>query len=193
VIWVRILVGLARIHLDLVPTHPDLCAGLRFLRLPSVAYCVALVFAASAVLSAELSAHFAGATITTFVPLLAAIALTGTLIAYGPLVLFAPQLYRARRVGLLEVGSIATERGRHFRNTWIERSRDGTRVDLQALASIEQTYRETVKRVSLFLIDKRDLITLLAVALLPVVPVILANVPYEDWTPLINVITGLTP
>jgi hypothetical protein len=193
VIWVRILVGLARMPLDIVPTHPDLCAGLRFLRLPSVAYCVALVFAASAVLCAELATRFSGATVGTFIPLLIALAAAGTLIAYGPLLIFVPQLYRARRFGLLEVGSIATQCGRYFRNTWIEKSMDGTRVDLQPLVSVEQTYRETVKRISIFLIDKRDVITLLVVTLLPALPLIWWHVPSEDWKPLLSVLTGLAP
>src|SRR5690606_4354971 len=44
-IWVGILVGCSRIELDLVPTHPDRCGGIRVLNLPSIGYCAMLLFA----------------------------------------------------------------------------------------------------------------------------------------------------
>src|SRR5581483_291785 len=49
-IWVGVLVGLSRLRLDLVPSHGDRRGGISFLRVTSMGYCAALLFAISSVL-----------------------------------------------------------------------------------------------------------------------------------------------
>src|SRR5262249_46288682 len=108
-IWLRILVGLSRIRLALVATHPDRCGGIPFLRLPSLAYCSGLLFAISSVISAELQVRFTvDSTLAAFKPFLLVFVVVGFLIAYGPLLLFAPQLVLAHHHGLADYGSMAT-------------------------------------------------------------------------------------
>ena len=193
-IWVRILAGLSLIRLDLVPTHPDRCGGIRFLRLPSVGYCAMLLFAISSVLCAEWGSRFTlGQTLASFKPLLLVFAAVGMLIAFGPLLLFVPQLTRARRHGMLEVGALATFSGRRFRNALLYPQRPLESSQVQELASLEQTYRETVKELSVVLFDRHDLILLLVATLLPVIPVMLMHVPFEDWRELTDLLTGWTP
>lgn len=193
-IWVRILCGLSRVRLALVPTHPDRTGGIRFLRLPSVGYCAMLLFAISSVLSAEWGTRFTlGATLSSFKPLLLVFALVAVCIAFGPLLLFAPQLWRARREGMHEVGSVATRFGRLFRSALLDPEQRIEKQTTQELASLEQTYRETVKQLSLLLFDKYDLALLLLATLLPVVPVMLLHIPLEDWQELLALISGLGP
>lgn len=191
IIWVRVLCGLAGVKLELVPTHPDRTAGIRFLRLPSVGYCAMLLFAISSVLCAEWGSRFTlGATLASFKPLLLVFAAVAVIIAFGPLLLFAPQLWRARRKGLLEVGRVASRVGRLLRSSYRDPERLQESRVVQDLASIEQTYRETVKQLTFLLFDRYDLALLLLATLLPVVPVMLMHVPFEDWQEVASLITG---
>jgi hypothetical protein len=193
-VWVRFLVGLSRIKLALVPTHPDRAGGIRFLRLPSVGYCAVLLFAASSVVCAEWGSRFMlGETLSSFKPLLLVFGCVATLVAFGPLLLFAPQLLRARRQGMLELGSVATYAGRAFREVLLDPERSLASRSAQELASLEQTYRETVKQLSLFLFNKHDLALLLLAALLPMIPVIFLNVPSEDWQQVLSLVMGWGP
>jgi hypothetical protein len=193
-IWVYVLAGLSRIELRLVPTHPDRAGGIRFLKLPSMGYCAVLLFAVSSVLCAEWGNRFTlGATLASFKPLLVVFAAVATLVAFGPLLLFAPQLFTARQRGLREVGGVACRAGRAFREALLA---PGAPVDSRTvydLASVEQAYRETVKQLSLILFDKRDLVLLLAATLVPLVPVMLMHVPLEDWQAILGLIAGVGP
>jgi hypothetical protein len=193
VIWVRMLCGLARIPLALVPTHPDRCGGISFLRLPSVGYCAFLLFAAASMLCAEWGEQLASPTLTGFKPLLALFAGVGALIAFGPLLVFSPQLVRARLKGVLDCGGRACDEGRRFRRQLADRRRnksEPSNADLAALAEVTVVYREAVDRMQFVLVDRRDLIWLIIATLLPVVPMMLSRVPLEEWRELSSVITG---
>ena len=188
----RLLAGISRITLALVPTHPDKRGGIRFLRFPSLGYCALLLFAISSVLCAGWDDGFTvGATIASFVPLLIIFATAGTFLAFGPLLPFTFQLFRARRAGLAELGDVAANCGRRFQRRYADDPSEYDPVAIQTLSSVEQTYREAVNQLNLLLVDKRDLAFLLVATLLPVVPVMLSQVPLEDWRDLLQAVTGL--
>ena len=194
-IWVRILFGLARIRLDLVPTHPDRRAGISFLRLPSVGYCAFLLFAAASMLCAEWGDTLTlNASLSGFAPLLALFAGVGALIAFGPLLAFAPQLFRARRRGIIDCGARACDEGRRLQRRISRAQDDGdftmASVEISALCDVGSIYREAVDRLQIVLVDRRDLIGLLAATLAPVVPMMLIRVPLEDWRNLVGMLTG---
>jgi hypothetical protein len=194
VIWVRILFGLSRIRLDLVPTHPDARGGISFLRLPSVGYCAFLLFAVSSMLCADWGEKLTlGASLRGFLPLLALFAGTGALIAFGPLLAFGPQLFRARRRGIIDCGGRGCDEGRRFQRRVAEtrQQADPTAVvEVAALSEIGAVYREAVDKLQTVLVDRRDLIGLLVATLLPTVPMMLIKVPWEDWRELASMLTG---
>jgi hypothetical protein len=193
-VWVRILAALSRTNLNLVPTHPDRCGGIRFLSQPSVNYCAVLLFTVSSVVCAEWGTRFnLGASLGSFKPLLLVFGTAGTLIAFGPLLLFVPQLVRAHRRGKLELNALATKLGRRLRRASIDHESSVESETVMALANVEQTYRETVKQLSPFLFDKRDLAALLVATLLPLLPVMLLHIPSEDWRELLTLLTGFGP
>lgn len=195
VIWMRVLFGIARIRLRLVPTHPDRRAGISFLRLPSVGYCVFLLFAASSIMCAEWGDKLTASTSTIggFAPLLALFAGVGGLIAFGPLLVFSPQLFYARRQGIINCGGRACDEGRRFERrgaTGRAGEDDEPAVDVAALSDVGSVYREAVDRLQIVLVDRRDLIGLLIATLLPVVPMMLMRVPPQDWRELSSLLTG---
>lgn len=193
-IWARILVGLSRMNLALVPAHPDRRGGIGFLSLPSVDYCAMILFTVSSVVCAEWGGRFAFASFASFEPVLFAFAAVAVLIAFGPLLCFTAPLVRARRAGLAEAGGAAAAFGRRFQREW--RGQHGSPADTELLqdpeplVNITEIYRHTALRMVPFLFDARDLFMLLAATLLPVVPVMLLHVPGEDWRALASLLTG---
>jgi hypothetical protein len=194
IIWVRILFGLSRIRLALVPTHPDKRAGISFLRLPSVGYCAFLLFAVASMLCAEWGEKLTlSASLTGFAPLLALFAGVGALLAFGPLLAFAPMLFLARRQGIIDCGGRACDDGRRFQRRVLESREEDAPVaaaEMSALADVGAVYREAVDRLQIVLVDRRDLIGLLIATLLPVVPMMAWRVPLDDWRELASMLTG---
>jgi hypothetical protein len=197
-VWARVLVGLARIRIVLVPWHPDRRGGIGFLSDPSVGYCAMVLFAVSSVVCSEWGERFAlGETLRSFQPLLLLFAVVGSLVAFGPLFFFVPQLFRAKRQGLIEANSFATRFGRRFHRHWIQSRRSRGREalagdDIQALDALGSSYRDGIAQLRLVLIDKTDVLLLLAATLAPVVPVMIARVPLEEWSQLLEMLTGGT-
>lgn len=182
-IWVRLLVGLARVDLVLDATHPDRRGGISVLGRPSIAYCASLLFVASAVLSAEWVARFMFVSVGQFVPMLLAFAVVATLIAFGPLMLFSLQIHRARREAQLEVGGLAARAGRAFRQRWADCP--GAEViasqDIQSLAALSTTYCDTLKEIRVLPFKLVDIYIVLLATLLPVVPPMLVQIPHSEW------------
>ena len=194
-IWARLLFGVARIRLDLVPTHPDRRAGIGFLRLPSLGYCALLLFAAASIMCAQWGDQLAvSSSLSSFAPLIALFAGAGALIAFGPLLFFAPQLSRARRLGVIDCGGRASDEGRRFERRAAADPDDPDRMraaaETSALADLGAIYREGVDRLRIVIVDRRDLVTLAIATLLPMVPVMLTHVPREEWRNLARMLTG---
>jgi hypothetical protein len=193
-IWARIVIGISKIELNLVPTHPDRMGGIRFIRWPSMTYCALLLFVVSSALSAEWGARFTwAATFAGFKPFLAAFAVVGGTIAFGPLLFFTPQMGRARLRGLIESDRLASDQNRQFGERWV--AADGARdflqaPDVQSLNNLIQMYRETVLRMRYVLVEKYDVLWLLVATLVPVIPVMLLHIPAENWREILELFTG---
>jgi hypothetical protein len=193
-IWVRVLVGLSRIDLDLVPSHGDRRGGISFLRLPSIGYCGALLFAISSVLCADqVGRVHLDASLASFTPLVFVFATVGTLVAFGPLLLFSPLLLRVRRDALVRYSGLGTGYGRGFQRRWLDSRAPADQLQAgatQPLADLAAIYRDPIDSLRPLLFDRRDMIVLLVATLLPMVPVLLVHVPDEDWQRLIGILTG---
>ena len=119
-IWIRFLWQASRCELRLVPTHPDRAGGLGFLAGVAVAF--APLLAAHGALLAGFIANrifFQGRTLPDFkieIAVILAFLLLGVL---GPLLLFVPDLAKARRIGLREYGTLAQRYVREFDDKWL--------------------------------------------------------------------------
>ena len=184
VIWMRTLVGVARLPLQLALGHPDRHAGLGFVVLPSLAFHVPFLVGVGSVLCASWGMQIAtaGASLPQFkTPLIAFVAL-GELDALAPLLALTPRLFVAARAGVVEYGGLATDYVRRFRRRWMApAARDevlGT-SDLQSLNDLGAQFRDSVQKTSPILFGPRELVVLAAAMLLPVVPLLLAFLPVE--------------
>lgn len=182
-IWVRALVGISRLDLDLDATHPDRRGGISFLRRPSIAYCAMLLFAASTVLSAGWADRFQFVTLTSFIPLLLVLAVVGIVLAFGPLLVFATKLQRTRLAAHDALSGLAVRNGRWFRERWLPTAGGEALAssDVQSLAAIASTYRDTVQQIRIVPFDKKDLLLVLAATLAPVLPSMIVRIPHAEW------------
>jgi hypothetical protein len=184
-LWVRVLVGVSRVPLRLLPAHADQRAGIGFLKLPNLAYCVAILPAVSSVLCAGWATQIwtYGAHLDTFKPLFFAYMLVGVLIAVAPLLLFVPQLFRARLVGEEQYGALVSDYTLQFHERWIDRA---DRADLlgtphiQSLADLGTSYRANIEQMRVLLFTSADLIALFVATFVPALPLMFLQGPAHE-------------
>ena len=184
-IWARFLWGVSRIELQLVPTHPDRCGGLAFLANVCPAFAPVLL-AQSAVLAGAIAdkIFFSGATLPQFkveVIVLVAWMLVSVL---GPLLVFAPVLAHAKRVGLREYGSLAQRYVGDFDQKWLRGGAPAEEAllgsaDIQSLADLGNSF-EVVSGMRAIPFTRDAVVQLAVFALVPLVPLLLTMISLEE-------------
>lgn len=182
-VWTRFLWGVSRLRLRLVPAHPDLAAGLRFLAASLGAFipvALALGTVAAGTVAGEMmrGAHPA---LAHGVALGAGLA--ATLLAFaGPLLAFCEPLRRARLRGAAEYGALASAVGRSFEERWLGRRLDPGVLAAPDFSAVADLYAvvANVRAMGLLPFGPRDLAPLAAAVLLPFVPLVLLVVPPDE-------------
>jgi hypothetical protein len=198
-LWVRVLVGLSRVRLRLLPGHADRNAGIGFIKQPTVMYCSLLLFATSSILCAGwgTQALYYGARIDTLKPLFFAYVLIGIVIAFAPLLGFVPQLFLARMAARRTYGNLVSDYTRRFEEKWLaggDRSNLLGTQDIQAFADLGGSYRDGVRQMQIFLFTPRDCVVLLAAAMLPALPLMFLQSPaHEVLQRLLKLLVGRLP
>ena len=184
-IWTRFLWQVARLDLDLEPTHPDGLAGLHFLVLSERAYRPVL-FAMGSVLSGMMANRilYTGAALADFKLEIFATVVLLLLTVLGPLLVFMPNLRNVRRRGITEYGSIGQRYAREFRRKWIGGGQTTSEAllgsgDIQSLADLHNAY-EVVDKIPMFPFSWRNLTLPTATVLLPVAPLLLTTFSVEE-------------
>jgi hypothetical protein len=152
-----------------------------------------MLLATSAVLCAgwEMQLETHKAPVATFRGPLFVFVILGLTIAFAPLLVFTPQLLRARIIGIREYGSLVSDYTRRFHQRWVARL-DHSDVlgtpDIQSLSDLGNTYQGTVDKLGIFLFARADAVLVLIASLLPVIPLLLAQSPAHE---VIKRITGI--
>jgi hypothetical protein len=183
-IWGRALWQISRIKLSLIPTHPDRAGGLGFLSGTPFAF-APILLAHGVLLSSALANRILhlGEKLTDFTVLIAALVGWLLVLVVGPLLVFFPQLARAKRTGLREYGTLAQTYVRDFDGKWLRgRASDqgllGT-GDIQSLADLDASL-EIIRSMRALPISKQALIQLVVIALAPLAPLLLTIMPMKD-------------
>ena len=184
-IWARFLWQVSRLELKLVPTHPDRVGGLGFLANTAYAF-LPLALAHGAVLAGMLANRILhlGAKLPEFKAEIVLMLFFVQFLVFGPLFAFAAQLARAKRTGLGEYGSLAARYVREFDGKWLRGGAApgeplvGT-ADLQSLADLGNSF-EVVKGMRLAPVTRDAILQLAAATLLPVVPLLLTMMPWDE-------------
>lgn len=184
-IWARFLWQVSRIKLALVPTHPDRVGGLGFLSNAVFAFSL-LVVAHGAMISSQIANRifFQGAKLPEFEGEIAFVALFLICIIFGPMLVFVPQLAKAKRTGLREYGTLAETYVRDFDTKWLRggKSKDEVLIgsaDIQSLADLANSF-EVVRSMRLVLITRDAILQLGVGLLLPMLPLLLTMMPLKE-------------
>jgi hypothetical protein len=184
-IWIRFLWQVSRIELSLIPTHPDRVGGLGFL--PNAVFAFMPLAVAHGALLAGLIANrifYLGAALPEFKLEIAVLAVFVLCLVLGPLLVFAPQLAQAKRVGNREYGALAERYVREFDAKWLRGGAPGDEPlvgsgDIQSLADLANSF-EVVRTMQIAPITRDALIRLVAATLAPIVPLLLTMMPLEE-------------
>ena len=184
-VWLRFLWQVSRIELRLVPTHPDRVGGLGFLA--NTVYAFAVLAVAHGTLLAGLLANrifHLGAALPQFKVEIAVLVVFLLCVVLGPFLVFAPLLAQAKRQGLREYGTLAERYVREFDGKWLRGGAPAGEpfvgsADIQSLADLANGY-EVVRTMRLAPITKEAIFRLTAAALVPIVPLLLTMMPFEE-------------
>jgi AcrR family transcriptional regulator len=184
-IWARFLWQVSRIELSLVPTHPDRVGGMGFLANTVYAFTPLLV-AHGAMLAAQFANRifFTGASLMHFKTEIAAMLLFLLCLVFGPLLVFAPQLAKAKRTGLSEYGTLAEQYVREFDVKWLRGGSPAGEplvgsADIQSLADLANSF-DVVRTMRIVPVTRDAVVRLAAAVLVPIIPLALTMMSLED-------------
>jgi hypothetical protein len=185
VLWATFIWRATHLNLHLVPTHPDLSAGLGFLTEAQKGFS-SIVFAGGAVISGNVANAilYEGRTLASVRPLLITYVVLAALALVAPLLLAAPALVRIRNRALFEFGALSTAHDQAFDARWIgpEAQQGGEMLgnpDASSLADLSHGF-ETVREMRPIPLDRRTFTLLVVAAALPMLPVILIATPIDE-------------
>jgi len=121
-LWARFLWLAPRMDLQLIPTHPDRCGGLKFVSAIAYAY-RGIGFACTAIVAGGIANRMVhnGAPLQAYRDVIIAVVLLIGLFCVGPLAAFAPVLRRLRWEAMFEYGMLARNIGGLLGNKWLPR------------------------------------------------------------------------
>ncbi|WKB55562.1 hypothetical protein [Eleftheria terrae] len=184
-IWARFLWQVSRLRPVLVATHPDRVGGLGFLS--NAVYAFTLLLVAHGTLAAGQFASrilFVGDTLPDFKVQIAVMVVFLLCLVFGPLLVFAPQLAAAKRIGLMEYGALAERYVRGFEAKWQrgdapEDERLVGSSDIQSLADLSNSF-DVIRNMRIVPVTRDTLLQLAAAALAPMAPLALTMMPLEE-------------
>jgi hypothetical protein len=184
-IWFRFLWHVSRINLKLIPTHPDRSAGLGFLGKSAYAF-GPLLFAQGSLLAGLVASRvlYRGESLQSFKLQVGGFIAFFVLAILGPLLMFTPQMARAKRKGLADYGVLAQRYIESFEQKWVlrnpARSEEllGT-ADLQSLADLANSYA-LVRDMRSVPFGLEDITRLAAATAAPLLPLLLTIFSPEE-------------
>lgn len=184
-IWIRFLWQTSRLKLDLIPIHPDRACGLGFLGMSCAAFLSFIV--AHGVLAAGLIANFiffSGERLTDSTMLIVSVVMFLLLIVLGPLLVFTPQLMRAKRIGIRDYGILVSRYVSDFDFKWIRGGAANNErfigsADIQSLADIGNSF-QVIREIQPVPFGKDVVIQLIVFTLIPVLPLVLTMIPLVE-------------
>jgi hypothetical protein len=184
-VWARFLWQVSRIELNLVPTHPDRTGGLGFLAGTVFAF-IPLLMAHGAIVAGNLANRifYLGSSLPEFKGEILLLVAWLLFVVLGPLLVFAPKLAEAKRTGLREYGTLAQRYVREFDTKWLRGGAPADEPfvgsgDIQSLADLGNSY-EVVQTMKIAPVSKEAILRLAAAVVVPVVPLMLTMMPWED-------------
>jgi hypothetical protein len=184
-LWASFLWRVSKVKLVLIPTHPDMAAGIGFLSGAQLAF-GPIAFACGAVVAGQLGNAIAyeGANVSGLKYVIISYCVIATLVLAAPLLLLIPALHPVKKRGLLEYGALAAGYTRTFDAKWVHgRPPEGEALlgssDIQSLADLSNSFA-IVRGMRVAPLDNTTLLNLAIAAVLPMAPVLLLATPADQ-------------
>ena len=183
-IWFRFLWQVSRLELHLVPTHPDRAAGLAFLGRSAYAFSP-ILFAEGVLLAGLLSSEVLhrGRSLLSFKWEIGGTLTVLVFIILAPLLMFTPQMARAKRKGLADYGQLAQGYVDDFEGKWVLGRPTSEPIlgssDIQSLADLGNSYA-IVREMGLVPFGLQDIGRLAAATAAPLLPLLLTIFSPEE-------------
>lgn len=180
VAWWVFLTRLARLDLQLVPTHPDRCGGIGILEMGQLSFSL-LGAGAALILSASLAESLIAQSMKgpSAIPYIAIFVLICLVVVLVPLLGFVPILIRAKRSGLVQYGDLGESLFRAFGTKWTGKSNakqvemlGGT--DPSSLADYGYAY-EVVAAMRSVILSRQGFMTIAMAAVIPFLPLVFVD------------------
>jgi hypothetical protein len=184
-IWIRFLWQISRIELRLIPIHPDRTGGLGFLAATAYAF-VPLLAAHGALLAGNFANRifYLGAALPDFKLEILLYIIFLVCLVQCPLIVFAPQLAQAKRLGMREYDALAHRYARDFDTKWLRGGAPADEpllgsADIQSLGDLGNSL-EVVRTMRIMPASKEAILQLVAATLAPIIPLTLTIMPLEE-------------
>ena len=184
-IWFRFLWHVSRINLRLVPTHPDRSAGIGFLGKSAYAF-GPILFAQGAMLASLVASRvlYRGESLLSFKLQVGGFIAFFVLAILGPLLMFTPQMARAKRKGLADYGLLAQRYVERFEQKWVLGEPTPSEellgaADIQSLADLGNSYA-LVREMRSVPFGLDDISRLAAATAAPLLPLLLTIFSPEE-------------
>ena len=185
-IWFRFLWQVSRIDLNLIPTHPDRCGGLAFLGKSVYAF-GPILFAQGAMLAGLVASRvlYRGESLLSFKLQIGGFIAFFVVAILVPLLMFTPQMARAKRKGLADYGLLAQRYVQDFEQKWVLSGPASSSEellgtgDIQSLADLGNSYA-LVRDMRFVPFGVEDITRLVAATAAPLVPLLLTIFPPEE-------------
>jgi hypothetical protein len=119
-LWGRFLVLMAALDLRLLPSHPDLAGGLKFVS-TSLRGFRFISFALGAIIAGAIADRvvYQEADLMTFKGYLIGLIIFILIVFAGPLIVFVRKLRETKKRGIFEYGALASRMGHEFESKWL--------------------------------------------------------------------------
>jgi hypothetical protein len=184
-VWAVFLWRVARLRLQLVPTHPDLVGGLGYLSVAQSHFEVlCLAFAAVATATQAERMLFAGAPLQAFTLPALGVILLHLLLYLVPLLCFGPKLVAVKRRGLREYGAVATAYVQGFDAKWLRGGASSGESllgsgDIQSLNDLAGGFG-IIRQMRVVPFGPALVLILIGATLLPMTPLLFLAFPLDE-------------
>jgi hypothetical protein len=184
VLWFWLLWKFSKLNLQLSAAHPDRAGGIGFLGTNSDAF-APILFAQGSLLAGVIASRvlYQGQSLMAFRMQTAGFVVFFVLFILGPLVMFSPQLDRAKRAGRAYYGLLGSRYVFGFEAKWKPSSAPGTGElfadDIQGLADLGTSY-SAVREMRIVPFALQDVTFLAATTVLPLLPLVLTKFSPEQ-------------
>lgn len=184
-LWWRVLWRVAKLNLNLIPTHPDSTAGLGYLEVVHRHF-TPLILALSVVQAASFAEDITtGAMpLPSVYPAVALILVADAVLFLGPLFIFSPKLWACQLKGRRDYAVLAENYVNQFDRKWVKGINSaedpllGT-GDIQSLADLANSF-SVIRNMRLVPIGQKLLISFGVAALAPILPLLLLKYPIGE-------------